>query len=144
MIQRIQSIWLLLASICFLAQWLPSIIMVRTMTSGKGVFSDNVFYVSESTALMLGSGVSGVMAMIAIFLYKERTFQIMITALASLTQLILCVGTIFYVLYKTEKLNDFNPDMGLFLAMAGMVFVWLATRAIRRDQDIVKSMDRLR
>jgi hypothetical protein len=144
MIQRIQSVWLFLAAISFLAQWLPEMVMVRTMTPGPGIYSDKVLYVGESIALMLGSGISGLLAFIAIFLFKERTFQIMTTALASLTQLILCVGTVFFGLYKTKKLNAFDPDMGLFLAMAGMVFIWLATRAIKKDQELVKSMDRLR
>lgn len=144
MIQRIQSIWLVLASLSFFGQWIPSMIMVKTLNVGEGYFADKEFYVSESLALMLGSGVSGLLALIAVFLYKERTFQILITALASLTQLIFCVGTLFYVLFKYDKMHDFSPDGGLFLAMAGMIFIWMATRAIRKDQELLKSMDRLR
>jgi hypothetical protein len=40
MIQRIQSVWLFLAAISFLAQWLPEMVMVRTMTPGPGIYSD--------------------------------------------------------------------------------------------------------
>lgn len=144
MIQRIQTIWLLLASICFLSEWIPSIVMVKTLTPGEGIFADQALYVAESMPLMVGSGVSGILALIAVFLYNERTFQILISALSSLLHLILSIGTSFIILYKTDKLNDFSPQMGFFLAMAGIIFIWLATKGIRKDQEIVRSADRLR
>lgn len=144
MIQRLQTVWLLLASICFLSEWIPSIFMVKTITPGDGVLADQMLFVAESLTLMIGSGVSGILALIAVFLYKERTFQILVSASASLLHLILVIGTCFIILYKTNKLNDFSPQLGFFLAMAGIVFIWLASRAIRKDQELLRSMDRLR
>jgi hypothetical protein len=144
MIQRIQTIWLFLAAVCFLSEWIPSIIMVKTLTPDEGVFADNALYVAESFPLMIGSGVSGILALISVFLYKERTSQILISALSSLIQLLLTVGGCFIILYRTQKMNDFSPNTGFFLSMAGIVFIWLASRAIRRDQELIKSMDRLR
>ena len=144
MIQRIQTIWLLLASICFLSEWFPSIVMVKTLTPGEGPFADQALYVSESMPLMFGSAISGILAVIAVFLYKDRTFQILISALASMMHLILSIGTCIVILYKTNKLNDFSPQLGFILAMGGIIFIWLATRGIRKDQDKLRAMDRLR
>jgi hypothetical protein len=144
MIQRIQTVWLFLAAVCFLSEWIPSMIMVKTLTPGEGVLADQVLYISESMPLLIGSGISGILSLIAVFLYNERTFQILIAALSSMLQLILGIGTCFIILYKTNKLNDFSPQLGFFLTMGGIIFIWLATRAIRKDQEIVRSMDRLR
>lgn len=144
MIQRIQSIWLFLAACCFLAQWYPSLELLRTRTSGQGIFEDQIFYSAESYALLIGSGVTGILALIAIFLYEERVMQILITFLSSLIQMILGVGLPFYLLNKANKIGQFEPAIGLWLIAAGLVFCWLATRAIRKDDMLVKSMDRLR
>ncbi len=144
MIQRIQTIWLLVASICFLSEWIPSIIMVKTLTPDDGLFADKALYTAESMPLMFGSALSGILALISVFLYKERTFQILISALSSLLQLILTIGGCIIILYRSNKLNDFSPDIGFFLAMAGIVSIWLASRAIRRDQELIRSADRLR
>lgn len=144
MIQRIQTIWLLLAGGCFLAQWIPSMAMLQTLNMDQGYFADRILYVSENYIVLIASGVSGLLALISVFLYKERTFQILLSALSSFIQLLFCIGTCFYLLYKAGLINDFSPDTGLFLSMAGIVFIWLASRAIRRDQEILKSMDRLR
>lgn len=144
MIQRIQTVWLFLAAVCFLSEWIPSMIIVKTLTPGEGVLADQVLYISESMPLLIGSGISGILSLIAVFLYNERTFQILIAALSSMLQLILGIGTCFIILYKTNKLNDFSPQLGFFLTMGGIIFIWLATRAIRKDQEIVRSMDRLR
>jgi predicted tellurium resistance membrane protein TerC len=144
MIQRIQTIWLLLATLCFLSEWIPSVIIVKTLTPDDGIFADQALYTSESMPLMIGAGVSGLLAMISVFLYKERTFQILVSATASLMQLLLYIGATFLILNKTHKINEFSPQMGFFLGMTGIVFIWLASRAIRRDQEILRSSERLR
>jgi uncharacterized membrane protein YfcA len=144
MIQRIQTIWLLLASMAFLAEWYPSVPMVKTLSPGEGLLADQVLYASESMPLLIGSGVSGILALIAVFLYKERTMQIVIAASSSLVQILLTIGSSILILYKYNKMNDFSPQLGFMFALAGIIFVWLATRGIRKDQQIVRSMDRLR
>ncbi|MBK6545414.1 MAG: DUF4293 domain-containing protein [Saprospiraceae bacterium] len=144
MIQRIQTIWLTLSAFCFLGLWAPSLSVVKTTSASAGVFSDLILYANESMSILIGSGVTGILVFISIFLYKERTFQILLSAGSSLLHLILCVGSPFLLLSKSNKLNEFVPDTGLFLSMAGIVLIWLATRAIRRDEALVKSMDRLR
>ncbi len=144
MIQRIQSIWLFLGGLCFLAQWLPNIIIASTRAEGPGVFADLVFYTQESFVLLLGAGVAGLLVLIAVFLYKERIMQILITAVASLIQMLLGIGVPFYQINHAGKMDQFTPGAGLWLTALGLMFCWLATRAIRKDENLVKSMDRLR
>ncbi len=144
MIQRIQSIYMFLASLCFAALWFPDMILTKTENPGEGIFSDSIFYANESMLILIGSGTSALMAMIAVFLFKERGMQIILSAVSSLIHMLFCIGACFFAIYKYQKLNDFIPFSGLYFSMAGIVLVWLAVRAIRRDQDLVRSMDRLR
>jgi len=144
MIQRIQSIYMFLAAICFAALWFPSMILLRTENPGDAYFSDSVFYANESMLIQIGSGVSALMALISIFLYKERGMQIILAAISSLMHMLFCIGACFWSVFKYQKLAEFIPANGMYFSMAGIVLVWLAVRAIRRDQDLVKSMDRLR
>lgn len=144
MIQRIQSIYMFLAASCFAALWLPSLVLLKTENPGEAYFSDSVFYANESMLILIGSGVSAIMALISVFLYKERAMQIIVAAVSSLMHLLFCIGACFYSVFKYQKLAEFIPANGLYFSMAGIILVWLAVRAIRRDQDLVKSMDRLR
>jgi len=144
MIQRIQSIYMFLAAICFAALWLPSLVLLKTENPGEAYFSDSVFYANESMLILIGSGVSAIMALISVFLYKERGMQIIVAAVSSLMHLLFCIGACFYNFFKYQKLAEFIPANGMYFSMAGIILVWLAVRAIRRDQDLVKSMDRLR
>lgn len=144
MIQRIQSLWLLLAGLCFLGQWIPSMVLAKTPATGLGVFSDQIFLSSESYAVLIGSGVSGILVLISIFLYNERVMQILLVAVSSLIQMITGVGVPFYIIQKAGKMSQFDPAMGLWLSGIGLFLCWLATRAIRKDEALVRSMDRLR
>ena len=144
MIQRIQSIYMFLAAICFAALWFPSMILMTSQNPGEAYFSDSTFYANESMLIQIGSGVSALMALISVFLYKERGMQIILAAVSSLMHLLFCIGASFWSVFKYQKLAEFIPANGMYCSMAGIVLVWLAVRAIRRDQELVRSMDRLR
>ncbi|MBK8954687.1 MAG: DUF4293 domain-containing protein [Saprospiraceae bacterium] len=144
MIQRIQTLWLFLAGVCFLAQWKPGMELASTPTEGLSVFADKIYFCSESYVVLIGSGVSGILALIAIFLYNERVMQILLVAVSSLIQMIMGIGIPFYIINKAGKINQFEPGMGLWLSGLGLFLCWLATRSIRKDDTLIKSMDRLR
>jgi hypothetical protein len=128
MIQRIQTVWLLLSAVLFGLALLPSIFLVKTNSPGPGPFSDSVLQSLESPILTSGGVASAVLALIAIFLFKNRTNQILVASM----------------LYRLGKFEDMRMDAGMYFGLAGVLFVWLASRAIRKDEEKVKSMDRLR
>jgi len=144
MIQRIQTIWLLLSAVLFGLALLPSIFLVKTNSPGPGPFSDSVLQSLESPILTSGGVASAVLALIAIFLFKNRTNQILVASLAGLTQTGLVLVSSFYMLYRLGKFEEMRMDAGMYFGLAGVLFVWLASRAIRKDEEKVKSMDRLR
>lgn len=77
-------------------------------------------------------------------MFKNRTNQILVASLAGLTQTGLVLVSCFYMLYRLGKFEEMRMDAGIYFGLAGVLFVWLASRAIRKDDEKVKSMDRLR
>ena len=101
--------------------------------------------------------VSGVIGLGCIFLFKNRRLQMRLAALGFMTTLVYIFLLFFWAVDKyadvisTNKilnLGDAKPDVswgvGAFLPMAALVFFFLAQRAIRRDEAIVRAADRLR
>jgi hypothetical protein len=140
MIQRIQTIWLLLAAAAaFLSLKFP----FYTGEFAGQTATGYVGLTGQSTILLtiLISGV-GLAALISIFLYKNRKLQSRIVLLA------LMVSLVNLVLLFLEA-RDFETGKGAYsltaaLSFAVPVFLFLAMRGIRKDEKLVKSLDRLR
>lgn len=136
MIQRIQTVFLLLAIVCAAA-----LFSMRTPVSGLAATAwpwfTNVFYLLAAL-VVLASGVG-------IALFRDRTRQLRTVAFASLAALALVA--LFGVAFAVG--GDFASGhtevyTTTALAVAAYVFAALARRAIAKDIALVKSMDRLR
>ncbi|MFK8055162.1 MAG: DUF4293 domain-containing protein [Saprospiraceae bacterium] len=145
MIQRIQSIFLLLASASIGGTFaLP--FADSSAPVADTFFADSLFSVFDSIPLMAGFGLAALLALVAIFLFNNRKLQKNIaTASAILT--IASVGVaIGQYMSQSEKLMGITIDdePGLFLPAAGFVLAILAVRYINKDERLVRSADRLR
>ena|SRR6218665_1274665 len=139
MLQRIQSIWLLLAAACaFLSMKFPFFTGNYTDSKNFTLFKElNGMF---SIPLILLSIAIGILALVGIFLYKNRPLQFRITLIAILVEVVL----IF--LYYTQSKNFVNGEFSLTSLLQGCVafFLFLAARGIRHDEKIVKDSNRLR
>ena len=160
MIQRIQTVFLILvAALMMLFLFFPVWVKIDPNT--------NEYYKVFSTYLLHqpadGSGlkyifipyaISGglsvlaiIIAIIEIFKYKNRLTQIKLGTLNSL----IMTGSLVLMVYltyaaQTELLPEI-PDQyqaGLFMPAAAMIFNSLANRFIRKDEALVRSIDRIR
>jgi hypothetical protein len=136
MIQRIQSVWLLLASICaFLTLKLPFY--------AKPILPGNTYFElkgTESYLLMILTIALGVIAFINIFLYKNRVVQLRFSVLGIIIDLII-------VALYLQTIKDFTTGTFSFywiLHPVILVTLFLAARGIRKDQKMIKDSDRLR
>jgi hypothetical protein len=141
MIQRIQSVWLLLAAAAaFLS-------LQFSFYSGNIVGADNAKHFEHFTAkshmllMILTAGV-GIAALIAIFLFKNRKMQFRITLITLLFSVINLV--LFFTQAQTFVPGEGSYDLTAIFAIIVPVFLILALRGIRRDNKLVKSLDRLR
>ena len=146
MIQRIQTLWLFLASAAALASlkfatYSYPVSDIKPGDTNVAPAAREVYINGASTVFLIVITVAiAVASMILIFLYKDRPKQKWLTLLVLLASL----GNI--ALYYRE--SRFYPS-GSFNLTALIVFIipvllFLAFRGIWRDEKLVKSTDRLR
>ena len=140
MIQRIQSIILLLAAGAFGALFaLP--IAATAEPSAQGIFADSVYNLADSTILMALVGLGVLIALIALFSFKNRKRQMLIGYLGMLTAVGIAVAS-FVMLSQSETTSTYQA--GMFVPAVAVVLFAVANHFIRKDDKLVRSMDRLR
>ena len=138
MIQRVQSIWLLLASACaFTSLKLP----FYNGTNRNGISSYKLLG-TENFYLMLLTIAVGVVAVVSIFLYSNRKLQLRLCVLDMILE-----GLLIFLYYK--ETTSFVPGTGTFslpsiLQLMVLVFLFLSIRGISNDNKIIKESNRLR
>ena len=109
--------------------------------------------------LMTLAIVAGVIGLTCIFLFKNRRLQMRLSALGFMATLIYVFLLFFWAVDKYADvlssdrmlkifLVDAKPEVawsaGAFVPMAALVFFFLAQRAIKKDEMMVRAADRLR
>jgi hypothetical protein len=137
MIQRIQTIYLLLAFV--VTGILPFFIPLWTMTDGSAYF----FMQNQVYVVVLG--LSTTLSLLSIVSYKKRQNQFVIDRLNIILNLIL-LGLFVYrsLNLSGETITVSEKGIGMFLPIVAIVLLVLANKAIKKDEDLVKSVDRLR
>jgi len=136
MIQRIQSLWLLLASAAAFASYkFP----YYSGTSQKGV-ADHQLNATENFLLIVVTGIIAVLALFLIFLFKKRALQLRLCLLGILLEALL----IF--LYYRELRTFSTGTLSLTSILQSIIIIafFLAARAINKDEKMIKESDLLR
>ena len=139
MIQRIQSVYLLLASISMM---LMALIPIGYQQTESGVVA--VVEMMQNLPTLIMSILSAVIAMITIFLFNNRKLQLKINGFL-IFMCLLVIGSI--ALYQfVLGINMITSPNYIPYALSGFAFVFsiLAYRGISADDKLVRSMDRLR
>jgi hypothetical protein len=141
MLQRMQSVWLLLAAICAVLTIKFSFYSGNIEIPGQPV-SFQYLTASFSIWILIVTVVITCIAAIDIFLYKNRKLQ---GRLAILGLLISLLNIFLYL----KEIHRFVEHQGSHTITSVFVFAipilfFLAWRGIYRDQKLVKSLDRLR
>ena len=136
MIQRIQSLYLIVVAI--LTGVLPFFFNLWIDIDGIEVFANNEMLIS------IAFYVSAVLAVWAIVQFKNRKNQFVINRL----NMILNVFLLGFFVYRSLNLSGetlvSEKGIGMLIPVFSIVFLVLANRAIKKDEDLVKSVDRLR
>ncbi|WP_431472715.1 DUF4293 domain-containing protein [Nonlabens sp. SCSIO 43208] len=136
MIQRIQSIYLILAALVSgVLVW-----VVDAYLNGDG----NEFLGVDDSVYFGTFMVSAVLSIFAIFLFKNRQLQFVINRLNILINLILLGVFVYRALTWSGGTAVSEKGLGMFLPVLSIVLLALANKAIRKDEQLVKSADRLR
>ncbi len=156
MIQRIQTLYLFVVAVaCTLLFFFP---MIEYIDAGKGTYklfatglksySDvpGILFFWETLPLLVLIVLSLVLALIAIFLFKNRKIQYQLVNVNVLINVIL-VALVFLLysrIFENRLQISSNYQFGIYVPLISLVFLVLASRAIRKDQALVKSSERLR
>lgn len=151
MIQRIQTVYLLLVAILM--------VVMMSFPVGSFVSADYSIPATEFTNLAVVSAdgvsdyapwalfailtVTAVISLVTIFLYRKRMLQIRLTLFNS----ILLIGyyvTLVVFVFKLKGDCRFIPSWTVCLPLISIILNWLAIRAIGKDEMLVKAYERLR
>ncbi len=136
MIQRIQTIYLLLAAI--ISAGLIFVFHLWTTKENIKLFAQDVLIYF---GMFLGSGF---LSLISIFMYKNRKSQFVLGRLNIILNFILLGFFVYQSLNLSGETNISEKGIGMLLPIFSIVFLALANKAIKKDEDLVKSVDRLR
>ncbi|MEY4937737.1 MAG: hypothetical protein RIS64_4096 [Bacteroidota bacterium] len=147
MIQRIQSVFLLLSSIFNFSLFLQPVYFASRVTemdagaTSNPIWADGKFNIFDSKVLMIFSILAGISALGAIFLYNNRRLQQKIAYLSAVDGLVTAaMAGLLLSQYREGNLSGWAWVADLL----GVVSALLAARYIGKDEKLVRSADRLR
>ncbi len=137
MIQRVQTIWMILAAIAvFLTLQFP-------FYSGT-LAADNSYYILNATnhnfLLLILTSALGTGIVIDIFLYKTRKIQMRIIIIAILLECLI----IFLYFRQLSQFSSGNFALWSVFHLLILIFLILAAKGIYKDSKLIKESNRLR
>lgn len=135
MIQRKQSIYLFIVA----------------LLAGIAIFASNLWIYETKWVQPIDDGIilgmfliSSILPLITLFLYKNRKLQ-MNLVMGTIFLNILLIGYLAYCLSNLPGgFMDSEKGVGLFVPFTSIVLLLLANRLIKKDEALVKSVDRFR
>lgn len=147
MIQRKQTIYLLLAlAALIVCLCLP---IGRASVAASQLGAEAVYYnlgaylgqtLTPHPIPFVDLVVAGTIAFITIFLYKKRKVQMKLCVL----DILLCVLWYVWYVVMVVTVNGFHVSFAACLPLIAIIFLFLARRGVKADEDLIKSMDRIR
>ncbi|CAL2103640.1 Membrane protein [Tenacibaculum sp. 190130A14a] len=144
MIQRIQSIYLLIAAV--LAGVLTFVFKLWSDANATPINVIDLFSaetLTEKLVPVLFYG-SAIISLATIFLFKNRQLQFVLGRVNVLINLFLLGLLIYLSLTLSGETAVSEKGIGMFFPVLIILLVVLANKAIKKDEDLVKSVDRLR
>jgi cytochrome bd-type quinol oxidase subunit 2 len=146
MIQRIQTIFLLLA-----AGALGSLFALPFATTAapetQGIFTDSTFNLYDNIGLIALTSLGILAALIAMFSFKNRVRQLRFGYIGMVISLLIPVIAFLYFTSQIEKMDEAQHTadaLGMVAPIAALILFLAANHFIKKDNKLVRSMDRLR
>lgn len=140
MIQRQQTLWLLLATIAGILTFMfpfavgDKIVVNTSMKKRVDLVAGEDFFILILTIASI------CISAVTIFLFKDRKLQIKLCLLGFL----ISTGTLILYILGMNKLTGSTPALWAVLPVAVIISYFMAFRNIRKDEKLVKSLDKLR
>ncbi len=157
MIQRIQTLFLLLTGICtgLLFLFPAALIDLPAGSAGEPVLAEfytHKYLLLEAPPVLIGYNwfslslniIVVALAVFTIFCYKKRMLQLRLCFI----NIFLMIGLLVLIVIQVRQISQpsgewhFMPGYGL--PLIGIILTWLASRGILKDITLLKSYDRIR
>jgi hypothetical protein len=136
MIQRIQTLYLFFSLV--ISAGLIFVFHLWNNTEGVKVYAtDNYLYLGFFLA-------SALLSLISILSFKNRKSQFIMGRINIILNFILLGIFVYQSLNLSGEINVSEKGIGILLPIFSIVCLALANKAIKKDEDLVKSVDRLR
>ena len=109
----------------------------------KNADGSSFYFMSEIVYSVL-FGLSTTLSLLSILSYQKRKQQFVMGRLNMILNLILLGLFVYRTLNASGEMAISEKGVGMFLPIFSIVFLVLANKAIKKDEDLVKSVDRLR
>lgn len=139
MIQRVQSIYLLLASLS--GATLFGLPFAQGDQATDGLLADGVFDVYDNNGLLILAAAVTFLAFLSIFLFNNRKLQMNVGKLNLLLGFAI-LGWAGFWFFELMKVATFG--FGLVMPLMAIILTYIANRNILKDEKLVRSADRLR
>lgn len=154
MIQRIQSVYLFIAGLASIFALFAPLAALWTKGFGEPMLTFQAFGYESSIPEMAGRFPHGVIiflcltafiALFAIFVFKNRKKQLTLVYTGIFSNLLACAAIVAYML---SIANKFELSVGIeiysALPLISLLSFFLACRAIKKDEALVRAADRIR
>ncbi len=136
MIQRIQTVYLFLVVV--LSAGIATILPYGLDQDGEALLAQDDFLV-----LGMFAG-SAMLALVSIFLFKNRQLQFVLGRINILLNFILLGVFVYWSLTLSGETVVSEKGIGMLIPIISIVLLVMANKAIKKDENLVKSVDRLR
>ena len=150
MLQRIQSVYLLLTSACMLIASVAPLIFFaheseKVVFEAMGLYQSGELMFSTWGLFVIGV-IATVLALATVFLYKNRILQIRV----SVFNVVVMLCFYAYLGFLSWKINPESGlvfdkiGIGIIMPIISIILTYLAIRNIGADEALVRSLNRLR
>ena len=153
MIQRIQSLYLLLSSLFYFnywffgMEWFKKGFLILQDNFAEITIPDFIFVIISYIPLLIF-----ILCLVSILLFSNRPLQHSISRLAFWLSLFMCLFSVFYFYNVLQDLTEIMPSKTLEFFMYAAILnpfictylIYLAMNSIKKDDDLVRSLNRIR
>lgn len=145
MIQRIQSIFYLLASGAFFSEF--SLPFATSNTNTSKYFEDLIYNVYDHNILLVLTCLGGGLALFNIFMFNNRPLQLKLGNMLIVFAILLPVVALLLIFSEgtaTAPGENISEGLGIFMPVVAITMAYLGNKYVKKDENTVRSMDRLR
>ena len=145
MIQRIQTLFLLFGAICSgLLFYFP--FATSESVQSSAILSDGVYNFQDNIAIPILFGAAILLSLGALVSFKNRKNQTLLTRFALIANFIGMILVTVFFFNDGANMASVEPqdEVGAYMPMAAMLLLAFALYFIKKDEKLVRSMDRLR